>query len=257
MQQDNFDSELRSLNLGQLREVIQQMCTSDTQPDNSEKGKENGGGRSKDNKSAALELIKSVKHRKSKGGKARLDVTQENSSSSVTPASTTLVASPTLPPLSQNEEPEASSSTEQASAPQMKRNKHRQTNLLTAEQVQNLVGMGDLEPIQRCGRCRNWFTESHNSDIACAYHHSRVQFREAELIAYVPTYAAWEHRYVPSSFRWACCGDQVGVSAGCVSTRHDAGAAPHWNCQSPPGSYDNISSRWQVRGESARAWMLR
>ncbi|KAI1490208.1 hypothetical protein F5X96DRAFT_637359 [Biscogniauxia mediterranea] len=223
MAQNTFDSELQSLSSEQLREVIQQMCTYNTRPDNGSVDMKDRDG-PKDTKSVAIELIKTIKNGRPEPIKGREDAAQENPSSTVTPTSTTLV---TEAPLSQNEESGSSSSVKQTSTPMNSRPHQFKTHDLTAEQVQNLVGMKDLEPVQRCGRCRNWYTESHNSDIACTYHRSRVHFREAELVAFVPTYAAWEHRYVPSSFRWACCGDQVGVSAGCVSTRHDPSAGPH------------------------------
>ncbi|KAI0475311.1 hypothetical protein GGR56DRAFT_645483 [Xylariaceae sp. FL0804] len=35
---------------------------------------------------------------------------------------------------------------------------------------QQSLGHQDLQPLKRCVRCRYWFTESHNSEIACAYH---------------------------------------------------------------------------------------
>ncbi|KAI1499935.1 hypothetical protein F5X99DRAFT_430129 [Biscogniauxia marginata] len=197
MPEDSLESELQGLSLAQLREVVQQLCTRDPPPgcDNDQKDH----GHDKDTKRATLDLIKEVKSRLPEDGEEKEDQEQERPTPTVSPDSTTLVASPSS---STNESTESRSTGGSRSGA-------RRTNNLTPEDVQNLFGMEGLEPIQRCGRCRSWFTESHNSDIACTWHPKRVLFRDADHLAFVPTFASWEHRYVPASFRWACCGDQI------------------------------------------------
>ncbi|KAI8625958.1 hypothetical protein F5Y19DRAFT_488684 [Xylariaceae sp. FL1651] len=86
--------------------------------------------------------------------------------------------------------------------------------------LQEQLGLQAMAPLQNCGNCGNWFTESHNTKLACTWHPGRVHFEDAEYIAYVPTPVHWEQRYLPNRFRWNCCGEVVGTTSGCVSYKH-------------------------------------
>ncbi|KAI5918131.1 hypothetical protein F4810DRAFT_715761 [Camillea tinctor] len=237
MAPNDFDSELQSLSIDELRALVQQMRTSDTNPNTTDvnDGNQNGDGHTDKVETKTQEAPKGVNHCQSGGGKGKEVAREDTLPSTMMPSSSTLVASPHS---TENNGSSSLRSTGQLPRPHLNR-----TDNLTAAEAQRVLGMRDVESVQRCGRCYQWYTESHNSSLACAFHPGRVHFREAETIAYIPTYPGWEHRYVPSSFRWQCCGHQVGVSAGCVNTRHNAAAAPPANCQPTPESYHTAPVR--------------
>ncbi|KAI1341150.1 hypothetical protein F5Y15DRAFT_414272 [Xylariaceae sp. FL0016] len=229
-QQMSLNSELQALNSPQLRKVIQHLCSEDA-PSTSQL--------EKTTLTTTLEFITALKQRAPKEQTRPIEQTPS-------PASSTLNPPPSKPQAA--ESPRSTHSHGSGSS------NSRRTRDFDPRALQDLFGLNGLQPLQRCGRCRSWFTESHNTQIACTFHPGRVHFQDADQLAYVPTIASCDARYVPSAFRWTCCGDVVGTSSGCANDRHDAHYHGRGGIHHPEQGRRALSARWQIRGEHLRTW---
>ncbi|KAI1073817.1 hypothetical protein F5B20DRAFT_586922 [Whalleya microplaca] len=209
MAQDDLDANLHGLSRAELREVVQHLCGEN----------EN----TKPPKETVLDFVQEIKSRPQREARS--------SESSSTPASITLVDPAISPP---------------AVEPPPRPRQSRHPNIRA---LQDQFAVRGLAPLQMCGRCMCWFTESHNTRIACSFHPGRVYFQDADYLAYVPTFGVWDRRYVPSSFRWTCCSEQVGLSAGCAYQPHVPGNAQR-QAEPPASGRRRHLPSYQIRTES-------
>ncbi|KAI0152750.1 hypothetical protein GGR57DRAFT_170499 [Xylariaceae sp. FL1272] len=121
-------------------------------------------------------------------------------------------------------------------------------------ELQRRFGLEHCKALEKCARCGNWFTESHNSELACTWHPDPAKFRNHDFMAFVPPSGIWTQR-------WSCCNEKIGMTSGCVSNRHVAKrvvpspAPAHVPFSEPKerGPTPPIANH-SIRGESSSVW---